>query len=76
MLVLNKVNICKLFFFITFQVDKLITELGLTPIEAYNKLKRVLEQINAGLGMLFVEEYRKKLVSTLTISLVKYSEFI
>jgi ribosome assembly protein 1 len=44
------------------KIDRLITELKLSPLEAYEQIKRTLEQINAATGSLFVEHRTKKMV--------------
>eukprot|EP01112_Ceratiomyxa_fruticulosa_P019964 TRINITY_DN6668_c0_g1_i1.p1 TRINITY_DN6668_c0_g1~~TRINITY_DN6668_c0_g1_i1.p1 ORF type:complete len:256 (-),score=67.51 TRINITY_DN6668_c0_g1_i1:72-725(-) len=38
------------------KIDRLITELQMTPLEAYNHIKQILEQVNVVVGGLFVEE--------------------
>ncbi|PRP80862.1 Elongation factor Tu GTP binding domain containing protein [Planoprotostelium fungivorum] len=43
------------------KIDRLITELNLTPVEAYEHLKRVLEQVNIIVGTLFSTEWFKEL---------------
>lgn len=35
------------------KMDRLITELGLSPEEAYQKLRGIVEQVNAVMSMLF-----------------------
>lgn len=43
------------------KVDRLIIELHLTPIEAYEQIRKVLEQVNVITATLFTEEWRKEL---------------
>ncbi|KAG0234543.1 Cytoplasmic GTPase/eEF2-like protein (ribosomal biogenesis) [Actinomortierella wolfii] len=48
------------------KIDRLITELQFTPLEAYVHLNKILEQVNAVMGTFFSEEvleedYRKKM---------------
>jgi len=43
------------------KVDRLITELQLTPLEAYHHLRKVLEQVNFITGELFSEEWMKEI---------------
>ncbi|KAI9594546.1 P-loop containing nucleoside triphosphate hydrolase protein [Syncephalis fuscata] len=38
------------------KIDRLATELRLTPMEAYQHLRRILEQVNAVMGQLFADE--------------------
>jgi ribosome assembly protein 1 len=47
------------------KIDRLITELQFTPLEAYIHLNKILEQVNAVMGTFFSEnvleeDYRKK----------------
>lgn len=47
------------------KIDRLITELQFTPMEAYIHLNKILEQVNAVMGTFFSEnvleeDYRKK----------------
>jgi ribosome assembly protein 1 len=48
-------------------VDRLITELQLTPLEAYHHIRKVLEQVNFITGELFSEEWMKEIVSLLSL---------
>ena len=40
------------------KVERLVTELELTPSEAYERLQRVVEQVNAAAQSLVAEEVR------------------
>lgn len=44
------------------KIDRLITELNLTPNEAYQQLRRVLEEVNAIAGRLWKEHYVKSII--------------
>lgn len=43
-----------------FQIDRLITELKLTPLEAFQHIRRVLERVNAVASTLLLSEIRFK----------------
>jgi ribosome assembly protein 1 len=38
------------------KIDRLILEKKLTPLEAYSRIRQVLEQVNAVMGSLFATE--------------------
>lgn len=42
------------------KIDRLVLELQLTPLEAYQHLTRILEQVNAAMGQLYTGEILEK----------------
>ena len=42
------------------KIDRLITDLHLTPEEAFQKIQKILEQVNAVVGTLYSEEWLKQ----------------
>lgn len=44
------------------KIDRLYTELHLTPNEAFHRISQVLEQVNSITGTLFSEEWFKRQV--------------
>lgn len=46
------------------KMDRLIMELHLTPDEAYQRLRRVLEEVNAIAGRLWKEHYVKSIIES------------
>ena len=46
------------------KIDRLISELCLTPTEAYQRLRRVLEEVNAIAGRLWKEHYVKNIIES------------
>ncbi len=45
------------------KIDRLITDLGLSPLEAYLHIRKILEEVNIVTGTIFSEEWMKHIVS-------------
>jgi ribosome assembly protein 1 len=58
------------------KIDRLIYDLLMTPQEAYDHIKKVLEQVNVVTGTLFAEEMMKEFVLTLLIKTMLILAFL